>query len=73
MSQKHNIASNLKTSVHHVNPCVSFSYGFHFSYPLLAKGGAEAEEAIAALMNSMQEIAGHRANTSRAMTPELGL
>ena len=35
--------------------------------------GAEAEETIGALTKVMEGIAGHRANVSKVMTPELGL
>lgn len=49
---------------------------FNESINLLARfyqGNAEAEETIGALTSVMAEIAGHRLNVSKAMTPELGL
>ena len=50
--------------------------GFNDAVNLLARfyqGGAEAEEAIGALAKVMEGIAGHRANVSKAQTPELAL
>ena len=50
--------------------------GFNDAVNLLARfyqGGAEAEETIGALTKLMEEIAGHRANVSKVITPELGL
>ena len=37
------------------------------------QGGAEAEETTGALTKVMEGIAGHRANVSKIMTPELEL
>lgn len=50
--------------------------GFNEAVNLLASfyaGQASAEETMAALTQSMSDIAGHRENVSKAMSPELGL
>jgi hypothetical protein len=37
------------------------------------KGRAEADDTISALTSLLSQLAGHRANVSKALTPELGL
>jgi len=50
--------------------------GFNDAVNLLARfyrGEVGAEETVAALTQTMSEIAAHRENVSKALTPELGL
>lgn len=50
--------------------------GFNEAVNLLARfyqGRADAAETLAALTGLMSQIAGHRENVGKAMTPELGL
>lgn len=50
--------------------------GFNDAVNLLARfyrGEGSAEETMAALSQAMSEIAGHRENVSKSLTPELGL